>query len=64
MITDDVPWRNEVLRRAPEVEAGFATVPTSPGLGIEVDELAAAAHPFQPEAEQRYFHPDGSVADW
>jgi hypothetical protein len=29
-----------------------------------VDEQAAARHPFQPEAMQRYFHPDGAVADW
>ncbi len=64
MITDDVPWRGEVLRQALEVKGGFAAVPTRPGLGIEVDEVAAAAHPFQAEAEQRYFHPDGSVADW
>ncbi|MBO0731458.1 MAG: galactonate dehydratase [Acidimicrobiaceae bacterium] len=64
MITDDVPWRDDVLRQAVEVEEGYAGVPTRPGLGIEVDEAAAARHPFMPEAEQRYFHPDGSVADW
>jgi len=38
--------------------------PTKPGLGIDVNEKEAAKYPFKPEAEQRYFHPDGSVADW
>ncbi|MBI3976993.1 MAG: hypothetical protein HY331_02295 [Chloroflexi bacterium] len=39
-------------------------VPTQPGLGIEVDERAAARYPFKTEALQRHFHPDGAVADW
>lgn len=64
MLTDDVPWREDVLGRSLEVRDGCALVPTAPGLGVEVDEREAARHPFQPEAPQRYFHPDGSVADW
>ena len=38
--------------------------PTLPGLGIDINETEAAKHPFQPEKMQRYFHPDGAVADW
>lgn len=64
MITDDVPWRADILRQSIEVNAGCATTPQVPGLGIEVDERAASRYPFRPEAEQRYFHPDGAVADW
>lgn len=63
-ITSDVPWRDEVVRNPVVAVDGYATIPTGPGLGIEVDEYEAARHPFKPEAEQRYFHPDGSVADW
>jgi L-alanine-DL-glutamate epimerase-like enolase superfamily enzyme len=46
------------------VQDGYIAAPDRPGLGIEIDENAAARYPFEPEAEQRYFHPDGSVADW
>lgn len=63
-ITNDVPWRNEVVMNPVEVVDGHAAIPTLPGLGIDIDEAAAARHPFQPEAMQRYFHPDGAVADW
>lgn len=63
-ITSDVPWRNEVLDEALVVKDGYIDPPTRPGLGVEIDEEAAARYPFKPEAEQRYFHPDGAVADW
>jgi len=63
-ISSDVPWRNEVVRTSHRLVDGAYVVPTAPGLGIEVDERAAARHPWQPELMQRYFHPDGAVADW
>jgi galactonate dehydratase len=63
-IANDVPWRNEVITNPIEVVNGYIAPPTRPGLGIDVDEQAAAKYPFKPEAMQRYFHPDGAVADW
>ena len=63
-ISSDVAWRHEVVQSVHQVSAGFFPVPTAPGLGIEVNEQAAARYPWQPELVQRYFHPDGSVADW
>jgi galactonate dehydratase len=63
-IASDVPWRNEVIVNPIEVVDGSIAPPTRPGLGIDVDEQAAAKYPFKPEAMQRYFHPDGAVADW
>ncbi len=63
-ISSDVPWRHEVLDEPMEVQDGYIAVPSRPGLGVEVNEKAAAKYPFKPEAEQRYFHPDGAVADW
>jgi galactonate dehydratase len=63
-IANDVPWRNEVITNPIEVVNGSISPPTRPGLGIDVDEQAAAKYPFKPEAMQRYFHPDGAVADW
>lgn len=64
MLTSDVPWREEVLDAPLEIKDGYVLPPTRPGLGIELDEQAAARYPFAPEAEQRYFHLDGAVADW
>lgn len=60
----DVPWRFEVLSESLVLENGRARLPTSPGLGVEVDEREAAKHPFEQEPLMRYFHDDGSVADW
>jgi galactonate dehydratase len=63
-VSGDVPWRADVLSAPLEVHDGFISIPRGPGLGVEVNEAEAAKYPFKPEAEQRYFHPDGAVADW
>jgi galactonate dehydratase len=60
----DVPWRFEVLSESLELDGGVAKLPARPGLGVEVNEREAAKHPFEQEPLMRYFHPDGSVADW
>lgn len=65
MLTD-VPWRWEVVKHSLVSEGGYWLPNNSPGLGIEVNEEAAAKHPFQPEV----IHPltvrahDGAVLDW
>jgi len=63
-ISSDVPWRDEVILNPIKIASGKALFTDLPGLGIDINESAASRHPYQPEAEQRYFHPDGSVADW
>jgi galactonate dehydratase len=45
----DVPWRWEVIQHTLETEAGYWLKPEAAGLGIDVNEAAAAKHPFQPE---------------
>ena len=61
----DVPWRNEVVRGVPPIVGGrVGEPPMAPGLGIEVEEAEAARHPYEQEPQVRWFHPDGSVADW
>ena len=65
MLTD-VPWRWEVVRHSLKSEGGYWLPSDTPGLGIEVDEKAAAKHPF----EQEVIHSntvrahDGAVLDW
>lgn len=62
----DVPWRWEVVRHDLKSEAGHWLPSDRPGLGIEVDEAAAARHPF----EQEVLHStgvrarDGAILDW
>ena len=60
----DVPWRDDVAGNELQISGGCAMPPLLPGLGIEIDEKAAAQHPFRPETEIRTFHADGGVADW
>ncbi|MCB2188337.1 MAG: mandelate racemase/muconate lactonizing enzyme family protein [Deltaproteobacteria bacterium] len=43
---DDVPWKDELTTRQPEIEDGFLSVPTGPGWGVEVNEEVLAAHPW------------------
>ncbi|MCA8993324.1 MAG: galactonate dehydratase [Planctomycetaceae bacterium] len=65
-VHDDVPWRSEIVTEGFEVDPKTRTVRPNqrPGLGIEINEEAVKAHPFQQEIPQRVFYPDGSVGDW
>lgn len=49
-----------------QVEDGFVTLPTQPGLGISVDEAQAQRSiDYTEELGGEYYHPsDGSVVDW
>jgi galactonate dehydratase len=62
----DVPWRFDVVQHSLRNEGGYWMPSDAPGLGIEVDEKAAAKHPFQQEvihAATVRAH-DGAVLDW
>ena len=63
-IRSDVPWRDEVVTTPIWVVDGHVSLPERPGLGIEVDEVAAARRPFEQEVLMQPYHGDGSVADW
>ena len=63
-IRSDVPWRNDVVNDPVVVENGYVKLPDKPGLGIEVNEVEAAKHPFKQEVLMQTYHADGSVADW
>jgi L-alanine-DL-glutamate epimerase-like enolase superfamily enzyme len=52
------PWKRQLIKDQSKVENGYATVPTRPGLGVEVDEKVLADH----KAEgQEYFNPKEPV---
>jgi galactonate dehydratase len=63
-IRADVPWRDEVVTNPVRVVDGHVGPPTEPGLGIAVDEAAAARYPFRQEVLMQPWHRDGAVADW
>ena len=43
---------------------GYAALPEKPGLGCELDEKVAAAHPYRPGDPPHMLYEDGSVSDW
>jgi galactonate dehydratase len=61
-----VPWYDEVAETPIRMTDGAWEIPETPGLGVEVNEAAAAKHPFA----QEVFHTrharlsDGTVVDW
>ncbi|MBK9170078.1 MAG: galactonate dehydratase [Bryobacterales bacterium] len=65
MLTD-VPWRWEVVEHALETKDGHWLPVERPGLGIEVNEKAAARHPFRQEVihATTIRAADGAVLDW
>jgi galactonate dehydratase len=61
----DVPWRWEVVESGLRTENGYWLPSEAPGLGIKINERAAAQHPFQQEPLQSaVYAPDGAVLDW
>ena len=45
--TIETPFHDALIKGSIRVESGFVAAPTAPGLGIEVDEDLARAHPFE-----------------
>lgn len=65
MLTD-VPWRWDVVKSDLRTKDGYWLPCETPGLGIEVDEKAAAKHPFKQEImhSMTIRAKDGAVLDW
>jgi len=61
-----VPWYDEVVQTPLRRTGSFWEVPTAPGFGVEINEAAAARHPFKPEVVHTLSAvlEDGTVVDW
>ncbi|HVW92833.1 MAG TPA: galactonate dehydratase [Devosia sp.] len=61
-----VPWYFDVVDGPIKMVDGHWQLPDRPGLGVEVDEKACAAHPFKPEVyhTMNAVLDDGTVVDW
>lgn len=46
----DVPWRDDLVRGWNPLRQGEFVLGDAPGLGLELDEAAIAAHPYQPNS--------------
>ena len=57
------PPKSDLLVDPIKLEEGFLIVPDGPGLGVELNESALAAHPFVDKVLDTPLHEDGSVAD-
>jgi galactonate dehydratase len=64
VMRSDVPWRNDVVSGTFPIVDSYISTPAGPGWGIEVNEEAAAEHPYQPEIQISTRDVDGGVADW
>ncbi len=64
--TSIVPWYDEVMQHPMVMKDGYWQVPTGPGLGVELNEAAAAKHPFEQEIipASEAVDGDGAVLDW
>ena len=51
----------EIVDTVPQVVGGYLQLPDRPGIGIEIDESAAARHPFRPRPATVPLNADGSV---
>lgn len=65
-MTGAVPWYDDVVSWPIKRKPGRWDIPHEPGLGIEVDEKAIAAHPFkqEPFATADAVGADGAILDW
>ncbi|HCR16933.1 MAG TPA: mandelate racemase/muconate lactonizing protein, partial [Candidatus Latescibacteria bacterium] len=41
---DDVPWKDDLVTKVPEIVDGYMVIPSGPGWGTEVDEGALNEH--------------------
>jgi len=50
----DVDWRKDVTNESLQYADGYMYIPDKPGLGIDINEEACLAHPYQPHTLRHY----------
>jgi galactonate dehydratase len=63
-VRDDVAWRREIVDAPLETRDGFIEPPTRPGIGVELVEEVASAHPGRSPRPHLRSGPDGGLLDW
>src|SRR5437867_2788349 len=54
---DDVPWKDDLVDRAPVIEQGELVIPSRPGWGADLNEAAARKHVWEPGRLPGYSDP-------
>lgn len=44
---DQVPWKDDVVTKVPDIRDGYMTIPTGPGWGVDLNEEALKEHPWE-----------------
>lgn len=57
-------WIDQVIQHAWQADDGYLFPGEAPGLGVEIDEAAAARYPHVPAEPPHWRRADGSVQDW
>ena len=60
IMVSDVTWRKEICNEELKFADGFMEIPTKPGLGLELNEEACLAHPYQVHTLRHY---SGALTD-
>jgi galactonate dehydratase len=63
-VRDDVPWRWDLVDGALAMDNGYASPPAGPGIGVELIEEVADAHPGISPKPHLIAAPDGGLLDW
>lgn len=60
------PWFDEIFTHPLALKDGYWSIPEGPGLGVEINEAAAAKYPYAPEVipALEALLPDGTIANW
>jgi len=64
LIQEGCSYGLELLKEPFEIKEGYIEVSEKPGLGIELNEEAIANYPYEPRDVPRWYHEDGSFANW
>jgi galactonate dehydratase len=61
-----VPWYDDVVTTPMRRTGSYWAVPDQPGLGVEINEVEAAKHPFKQEVihTEGAVLEDGTIVDW
>lgn len=54
IMENDVPWRKDITNEELEYKDGYMSIPSKPGLGIEINEEECLKHPYFPHYLRHY----------
>ena len=62
--TIETPFHDALIKSSIQVDNGFITAPSAPGLGIEFDEVLARAHPYEDDGKHLHLQMQEAPCDY